>query len=72
MIKGNGPIYVYPCDLIPGKILTEVPGGKRVEITIDNFNSQNARSLRKFPTVEIFESVEGITTKILEKWRKIH
>ncbi|MHA1775784.1 MAG: hypothetical protein DRO88_05050 [Promethearchaeia archaeon] len=55
MIKGNGQIYVVPCDLIPGIIKTTAPNGEIVEIRIDNFNSQNARCLRKFPTVSVFD-----------------
>lgn len=64
MVKGNGPIYIVPCDLFPGKLHTEIPGGKKVEITIDNFNSQNARNLRKFPTVRIISHPNDVIAEI--------
>ncbi|MHA1519409.1 MAG: flavoprotein [Promethearchaeota archaeon] len=70
MIKGSGLIYIVPCDLIPGLIQTETPGGKSVEITIDNFNSQNARNLRKFPKVTLFENPSDLSKAINEIWHK--
>ncbi len=70
MVKGSGPIYVVPCDLIPGLIQTETPGGKSVEITIDNFNSQNARNLRKFPKVSLYENPSDLSKAINEIWQK--
>ena len=70
MVKGNGTIYIIPCDLIPGLIQTETPGGKLVEITIDNFNSQNARNLRKFPKVSLYENLSDLSQAINEIWQK--
>ncbi len=60
MIKGEGIIYAVPCDLIPGKVETETPNGKKICITIDNFNSQNAQNLKKFPKVKIYKTPSEI------------
>ncbi|MCF2141276.1 MAG: hypothetical protein K9W44_14555 [Candidatus Lokiarchaeota archaeon] len=68
MIKGNGPIYAVPCDLIPGIISTITPNGKTIQITVDNFNSQNARSLRKFPTVSLFENPRNLCKAVQENF----
>lgn len=53
MVKGNGKIIVFPCDLIAGEVETETPSGDKVKIHIDQFNSENARQLSKFPNVTI-------------------
>ncbi len=53
MLKGNGKIIIYPCDLVPGEIETEIPNGDKIMIHIDQFNSDNAKKLEKFPNVSL-------------------
>ena len=64
MIKGGGKIFLMPCDLIPGEIETVAPGAKKVKIHIDQFNSDNAKALTKFPNVSLFETPVGILNAI--------
>ncbi len=56
MIKGGGKIMCMPSDVVAGKIETIAPGGQKVKIHIDEFNSQNAKNLAKFPGVQVFET----------------
>ena len=65
MIKGSGTILLMPCDLIAGKITTEAPDGSQVKITIDEFNSNQAKTLIKFPNVSVFATPAEIKQQIL-------
>ena len=56
-----------PCDLIAGEIETEIPNGDKIKIHIDLFNSQNAKALKKFRNLHLFQTPDEILKKLLKK-----
>ena len=64
MIKGAGKILCMPTDLISGDIETTIPNGDSFTIHIDEFNSENAKSLSKFPNTQVFEKPQNILEKL--------
>jgi len=71
MIKGGGRIIAVPCDLHPGELRTEVPGGDLVTIHIDSKNSQRALSLTQYPNTVICENPSEIGGHLCESKNSI-
>lgn len=62
-MKANVPVYIFPADLKPGEVVTTLPGGKKLTLTMRDIDIGYVGKLRKMPGLTVIESpgeIEGI------------
>ena len=50
-IKAGVPVYVFPVDQKPGELTTELPGGRKLTMTVRDVDVENAGRLRRMTGV---------------------
>ena len=52
-MKANVPVYIFPADQTKGEITTDLPGGKKLTLTIRDVDIEAVDKLRKMPGITV-------------------
>jgi flavoprotein len=68
-MKGNVPVYIFPADQKKGEITTDLPGGKRLTLTMRDVDLEAVDKLRRMKGITVMghpDEIRGIVKKHLE------
>ena len=68
-MKGKVPVYIFPADQKKGDITTELPGGKKLTLTMRDVDIEAVDKLRKMPGITVMghpDEIRGIIKKHVE------
>ena len=52
-MKAKIPVYIYPADQKKGEIITDMPGGKKLTLTMRDVDLEAVEKLRKMPGITV-------------------
>jgi len=70
-MKARIPIYIFPVDQKPGDIVTVLPGGKKLTLSMRDIDLKNANKLRHMKGITILSTLKDIESVILNFLEKI-
>lgn len=59
-LKAGTRVYVYPVDQKPGKIVTVLPDGKKLTLTMRDIDIENAEKLKRMNGITVLSKLEDI------------
>jgi len=65
-MKANVPVYIYPADQKKGDIVTDLPGGKKLTLTMRDVDLDAVDKLRKMKGITVLGHPDEIRGIILE------
>jgi len=65
-MKANVPVYIYPADQKKGDIVTDLPGGKKLTLTMRDVDLDAVDKLRKMKGITVLGHPDEIRRIILE------
>src|SRR3990170_6789642 len=68
-MKARVPVYIFPADQIRGEITTDLPGGKKLTLTMRDVDIDAVDKLRRMQGITVLEDpaeMDGIVKKHLE------
>lgn len=68
-MKGNVPVYIFPADQKKGEITTDLPGGKKLTLTMRDVDLEAVDKLRKMQGITVMgrpDEIRDIVKKHLE------
>ncbi len=68
-MKGKVPVYIFPPDQARGEITTDLPGGKKLTLTMRDVDIEAVEKLRKMSGITVLASpdeIRGIIQKHIE------
>lgn len=68
-MKGKVPVYIFPADQKKGDVTTDLPGGKKLTLTMRDVDIEAVDKLRKMPGITVMGHPDGIR-EIIKKHLK--
>ncbi len=68
-MKAKVPVYIFPADQTKGEITTDLPGGKKLTLTMRDVDIEAVEKLRKMPFMTVMghpDEMKGIIKKHIE------
>ena len=59
-MKVKVPVYIFPADQVRGEITTDLPGGKKLTLTMLDVNIDAVEKLRKMPWITVLANPDEI------------
>ncbi len=59
-MKGKVPVYIFPADQARGEVTTDLPGGKKLTLTMRDVDIEAVEKLRKMQGITVLGSPEDI------------
>ena len=59
-MKGKVPVYIFPADQKRGEITTDLPGGKKLTLTMRDVDIEAVEKLRKMPWITVMSHPDEI------------
>ncbi len=72
-MKARIPIYIFPVDQQPGDVVTVLPSGKTLTLTMRDVDVENTDKLRRMKGITVLstpEDIEPVVLSFLEKTRE--
>ncbi len=69
-MKANIPVYIFPADQKRGKIVTDLPNGKKLTLTMRDVDIEAVEKLRKMPGITVIEHPEEMRDIIKKNLRR--
>ncbi|MCX9013766.1 MAG: archaeoflavoprotein AfpA [Candidatus Methanoperedens sp.] len=69
-MKANVPVYIFPPDQKPGDIVTELPNGKKLTLTMRDVDIEAVEKLRRMRGITVLghpEEIRGIVREFVGK-----
>jgi flavoprotein len=69
-MKANVPVYIFPADQKKGDIVTDLPGGKKLTLTMRDVDIEAVEKLRKMKGITVLEhpyEIRGIIKNHIKK-----
>ncbi len=64
-MKARIPIYIFPADQKPGDIVTVLPGGKKLTLSMRDIDLKNANKLRHMKGITILSTPKDVESLVL-------
>ena len=68
-MKGKVPVYIFPADQKRGEVTTDLPGGKKLTLTMRDVDIEAVEKLRKMPGITVIghpDEIREIIKKHIE------
>lgn len=69
-MKAKVPVYIFPADQKKGEIITDLPGGKKLALTMRDVDIEAVEKLRNMDGITVLENpdeIKDIVRKYIEK-----
>ena len=68
-MKTQLPIYIYPADQKEGDIITKLPDGRELTLTMRNIDIENTEKLKRMAGINVIETPQRIK-EIIPQWHQ--
>ncbi|MCX9084595.1 MAG: archaeoflavoprotein AfpA [Candidatus Methanoperedens sp.] len=69
-MKAGVPVYIFPADQKEGQIVTDLPGGKKLTLTMRDVDIEAVEKLRKMKGITVLEHPDQIRDIIIKHIKK--
>ena len=59
-MKANVPVYIYPVDQKRGEVVTNLPDGRKLTLTMRDIDIENVEKIKRMNGIKVIENIDDI------------